>query len=70
SRYMMIQKDLMNERRQLGIHNKALGWVLLVDSKGHVRWHAHGEATPGELESLRKFTMRLKTGVQAKQEDV
>jgi len=46
-------------RRRIGITNSYLGWIFLVDHEARVRWHAHGMATPGELETMRRLARVL-----------
>jgi ATPase complex subunit ATP10 len=52
----------------LGITNRYLGYVFLVDSEGKVRWGAHGNATPKELETMVKLTGELKAELRKKKD--
>lgn len=36
----------------LGVHNRMMGHVLLVDARGRVRWRAHGVPGEGEAAAL------------------
>ena len=58
-RYLNIHANIYDEKQQLGISNSALGWVFLSDSNGYLRWFAHGIATPGELETLKRLTLKI-----------
>ncbi|KAJ3251677.1 SWI SNF, matrix associated, actin dependent regulator of chromatin, sub b, member 1 [Boothiomyces macroporosus] len=58
-RYMILNQSIVEQRRTMGMHNNALGWVNLVDSAGNIRWQAHGIATLGELDTLIKSTRKL-----------
>ncbi len=59
SRYMIVNKNITKERKLMNIHNRVLGWVNLVDKYGNIRWQAHGEGTPTEIETLLKLSKRL-----------
>ncbi|KAJ3385167.1 Mitochondrial ATPase complex subunit atp10 [Lobulomyces angularis] len=52
--YLLNYEDIEEIRSPIGLTNKLLGWVNLVDSRGFIRWQAHGPATKGEIESLLK----------------
>jgi hypothetical protein len=39
-------------RRQVGMPNRMLAHVLLLDGKGRVRWKASGDAAPEEVDAL------------------
>lgn len=58
-RILNIYQNLYDKKDQIGITNSALGWVFLCDSHGYLRWHAHGNATKLELETLMKLTLKL-----------
>jgi len=47
---------------RLRVHNRVMGQVLLVDSKGFVRWRAHGLPGEGEVEALVHVTSVLANG--------
>jgi ATPase complex subunit ATP10 len=51
--------SLTDIRVQLKMRNALVGWVYLIDSHGRVRWTAHGEATPTEIESMLRLTESL-----------
>jgi hypothetical protein len=46
----------------LGLRNRALGHVFLVDADGRIRWRAAGDAAPGEVEALLAATRELLDG--------
>lgn len=58
SKHMILYKTL---GREIGMDNRALGWVNLVDKKGRIRWQAHGIPTEQELETLQVLTKKLET---------
>ncbi|KAJ3343252.1 S-methyl-5-thioribose-1-phosphate isomerase [Gonapodya sp. JEL0774] len=51
-RYMFYPHSLSEYRRSLGLFNKYLGYAMLVDRWGKVRWMAHGPASERELKFL------------------
>lgn len=53
--YLSYFSSIEQMRRAVGISNRLIGWVLLVDSKGLIRWMANGPATEKEIETLRRF---------------
>jgi hypothetical protein len=44
--------EIKDARRAVGMTNRLLGWVNLVDSNGKIRWQAHGFAKDHEIETL------------------
>ena len=44
------------DRKSVGITNRHLGWVQLVDGFGRIRWQAHGPAKPEEINTLLRLT--------------
>ncbi|TPX36523.1 hypothetical protein SmJEL517_g01189 [Synchytrium microbalum] len=44
------------DRQSIGISNRHLGWVQLVDTFGRIRWQAHGPAKPDEVATLLQLT--------------
>lgn len=56
---MLSYENIEDLRRPVGIVNKLLGWVVLVDGAGRIRWVAHGHATAKELENMMKFSETL-----------
>ncbi|KAI9207615.1 ATPase assembly factor ATP10, partial [Polychytrium aggregatum] len=58
-KYLLCYKDISDDRRKIGISNRLLGWVHLVDSQCKLRWQAHGPATADETETLIESTKKL-----------
>lgn len=54
--------DTVDVRKALLMQNKYLGYVCLVDPKGVVRWHVHGNELPNEQE-LSHLTKLMKRGL-------
>lgn len=44
---------------KLGVHNRVMGHVFVVDRAGHVRWRAHGLPGEGEVDALLAATKTL-----------
>ncbi|KAI8622748.1 ATPase assembly factor ATP10, partial [Chytriomyces sp. MP71] len=59
SNYLIHLGDISVDRNRIGMGNKLLGWVHLVDSSGRVRWSAHGPAKEGEIKTLIDSTKLL-----------
>ncbi|KAJ3390508.1 Mitochondrial ATPase complex subunit atp10 [Entophlyctis sp. JEL0112] len=57
--YLLHRGSILAERSHIGMHNRLLGWVHLVDGAGRVRWSAHGFATDLEVQALISNTNRL-----------
>ncbi|KAJ3233077.1 Mitochondrial ATPase complex subunit atp10 [Chytriomyces hyalinus] len=57
--YLIHTGDISSERNRIGMGNRLLGWVHLVDASGSVRWSAHGPAKEGELKTLLESTLSL-----------
>lgn len=55
-KYMMYYGDIREKRTVCGMNNNIIGWVNLVDSKGRIRWQAHGPAQVSELEAMFNLT--------------
>lgn len=58
---MILYDTIRIKRKAMGMHNKVLGWINLVDEFGYIRWQAHGNATEEELQTLMALTDRLLT---------
>ena len=43
----------------LGVRNRVLGHIFLIDARGRVRWRAQGDAAEGELDALMDATREL-----------
>jgi len=52
-------EDGQDIRNTLLIKNPLVGHVYLVDPQGKVRWRAHSNALPEEIESMLKLTKEL-----------
>lgn len=52
--YLLSHSSLEYLREPMGMLNKHVGYVFLVDAGGKVRWAGGGWATSEEEESLRK----------------
>jgi len=52
--------DSQKVRKRMKMDNRFLGYMCLVDPKGAVRWHIHGNKspTPDELAALRALILR------------
>ncbi|KAJ3134679.1 Mitochondrial ATPase complex subunit atp10 [Physocladia obscura] len=50
--YLIHRGSIISERTKIGMDNKLVGWVHLVDSIGRVRWSAHGPAEEEEIKTL------------------
>ncbi|KAJ3333906.1 Mitochondrial ATPase complex subunit atp10 [Blyttiomyces sp. JEL0837] len=61
--YIIHTGDTSALRRRMGMSNRLLGWVNLVDSFGRIRWQAHGPARPHEIEALLKGSRSLLSSV-------
>lgn len=46
-------------RKTLSIHNSIIGYAFLLDSKGLIRWRAHGYPNEREINALLKCTSQL-----------
>ncbi|RKP02754.1 hypothetical protein CXG81DRAFT_2878, partial [Caulochytrium protostelioides] len=57
--YLLGYENIKDARRRAGMSNATLGWVNLVDGRGRVRWQAHGDATPEEIDALITVTKEL-----------
>lgn len=58
--YVMYQKELPDHfKEHTGMRNKQMGYVMLVDKQGKIRWQANGEAVQHELESMKRLTEEL-----------
>lgn len=57
--YWLSYENIEDRRRPVGISNKLLGWVVLTDEAGRIRWIAHGNATPAEIEALMSNAKKL-----------
>ena len=55
-------------KQPLGITNKHVGYVYLVDPAGKIRWAGCGFATPEEREALRRGVAVLLGRVKQKQQ--
>jgi ATPase complex subunit ATP10 len=55
----MSYENIEDLRRPVGLTNKLLGWVVLIDHLGRIRWVAHGNAKPEELETLINISNKL-----------
>ena len=51
--YLLSKQNLEYERGPLGMNNKHIGFVYLVDERCRVRWAGGGLALPQEAESLK-----------------
>ena len=54
STYILSKQNLEYEREPLGMNNRHIGFVYLLDQDLRVRWAGGGLATPVESESLRR----------------
>ncbi|KAJ3024906.1 UNVERIFIED_CONTAM: Mitochondrial ATPase complex subunit atp10 [Siphonaria sp. JEL0065] len=52
AQYLVHFGSIVEQRNKIGMANKLVGWVHLVDGEGRVRWSAHGPAKEEELETL------------------
>ncbi|EKM58002.1 uncharacterized protein PHACADRAFT_251952 [Phanerochaete carnosa HHB-10118-sp] len=52
-RYLITSQNMDYIREDLGLHNKHIVYVYLVDTACRIRWAACGDPQPGEIESLR-----------------
>ncbi len=59
ARYFVHIGSLYRELGRMGISNKVIGWVQLVDGAGRVRWQANGPATPEEVAAMLKVARHL-----------
>ncbi|KAJ3070880.1 Mitochondrial ATPase complex subunit atp10 [Podochytrium sp. JEL0797] len=50
--YLIHCGSILEERNRIGMTNRVLGWVHLVDGQGMVRWSAHGPAKEHEVAAL------------------
>jgi len=57
--YILASQNMEMVREPLGMENKHVGYVYLVDSSCKIRWAACGKAAPGEAESLERCTAVL-----------
>ncbi|KAL7748803.1 Mitochondrial ATPase complex subunit atp10 [Sorochytrium milnesiophthora] len=57
--YLSLFHDVTQQLEVMQVRNKYLGWVFLVDAQGKIRWTAHGQAKPEEIERLQKFLYEL-----------
>jgi ATPase complex subunit ATP10 len=57
--YLISSQNMEKERESLGMVNKHVGYVYLVDRNLKVRWAGCGKAAPGEADSLAKCTQVL-----------
>jgi ATPase complex subunit ATP10 len=57
--YLSMFTNIEHELNRLGITNRYLGWIFLVDSQGRVRWRAHGVARPNELAGMHNAVRQL-----------
>ncbi|KXS20506.1 hypothetical protein M427DRAFT_52111 [Gonapodya prolifera JEL478] len=69
-RYMLYPHSLSEHRRTLGLFNKYLGYAMLVDRWGKVRWMAHGPASEKELEFLVGDSTNTSNAVELLKTDV
>lgn len=53
SRYLITSQSMDYVREDLGLQNKHIVYVYLVDTACRIRWAACGDPQPGEIESLR-----------------
>ncbi|KAI9364512.1 ATP10 protein-domain-containing protein [Zopfochytrium polystomum] len=59
STYAIHCGEIRDQRKAVGMSNRLLGWVNLVDHAGRIRWQAHGPAKPHEVETLLTSTKLL-----------
>lgn len=62
SKYFIVfnnNENLPNLKEALQLNNLYRGYVFLIDSNCKIRWTAHGNATPQEIESMLKLTETL-----------
>ncbi|KAI8813660.1 ATP10 protein-domain-containing protein [Cladochytrium replicatum] len=57
--YILNFNSIREERKIMGITNRLVGWVHLVDSAGRIRWNAHGPAKPDEIANMLSFMEQL-----------
>ena len=57
--YLMVYEDLVDVRPKIGITNKVLGWSMIVDELGFVRWIAHGIAVDQEIRAMKIIVEKL-----------
>ncbi|MCJ1429202.1 Mitochondrial ATPase complex subunit atp10, partial [Sticta canariensis] len=61
--HFMVRRGVTaHVREQLGIFNKVVGYVYLVDDECRIRWAGCGNATEEERVSLAKLARRLVEG--------
>ena len=53
--YLNHYENISEIRRSVGISNKTLGWVHIVDERGFIRWQAHGKASEDEVKNMKKI---------------
>ena len=56
---MLSKQNLEYLREPLGMNNKHIGFVYLLDANLKVRWAGGGLALPSETESLKRCTKVL-----------
>lgn len=59
STYILASQNMEMAREPLGMENKHVGYVYLVDANCKIRWAACGKAATGEAESLERCTTVL-----------
>ncbi|GJE94841.1 ATPase assembly factor ATP10 [Phanerochaete sordida] len=59
SRYLITSQSMDYIREDMGLHNRHIVYVYLVDTACRIRWAACGDPQPGEIESLRSCTGAL-----------
>ena len=71
-RYFVVRRGVDEDSKQdIGMVNRKIGYVYLVDEKCRIRWAGSGEAAPGEQESLLAGVRRLVEAAKgAKPKDV
>lgn len=57
--YILAGQNMEMEREALGMANKHVGYVYLVDKNLKIRWAGCGNAAVGEAESLERCTSVL-----------
>ncbi|KAI9340822.1 ATP10 protein-domain-containing protein, partial [Obelidium mucronatum] len=59
AQYLIHRGSIEEQRNKIGMKNRLVGWVHLVDSDRRVRWSAHGPAKPEEVATLLESTRLL-----------
>ncbi|KAI9825490.1 MAG: Mitochondrial ATPase complex subunit atp10 [Phylliscum demangeonii] len=60
ARYLVVTRGLSDElREEMGMLNKIVGYVYLVDEECRIRWAGSGDASPAEKAALIKGARRL-----------